>query len=329
MTEDQYRLILIKKISQNRLTSQESKELADYKDRFDPDGNLKKSLVSIWNTAHDPQVRFDSRKVIGMVGDRIYQSRIDKTSNLQTYIKAAASIIIILGLGALIWFPKEKQEPIWMTANAQAGQIKTITLSDGSTVKLKPNAKVKYPEYFMSTERLIHIDGEAFLEVAKDSKRPFKVETGNVRTTVLGTSFSVAFESLSGESRVAVLEGKVKVESATHSSFLHPMEAIDIRQNSNYIVISKLTDTSEFDWREGVLNFDDQPLDKVFREVEKWYGVQFKINSENVRNCRFTGKYKRENLQVILKSIIEANQLVIAPIGNKHYEISGPGCEKR
>ena len=74
--------------------------------------------------------------------------------------------------------------------------IRLLRLPDGSRIWVNQNTEIEYPKQFASNERVISLKGEAFFEVARDTSRPFIITSGEIRTTVLGTSFNVKALSL-------------------------------------------------------------------------------------------------------------------------------------
>lgn len=48
-----------------------------------------------------------------------------------------------------------------------------------------------YPNKFKKNKREIYVDGEVYMEVARDEERPFVVKTNMLDVQVLGTSFNV------------------------------------------------------------------------------------------------------------------------------------------
>ena len=90
------------------------------------------------------------------------------------------------------------------------GEMITLTLADGTEVKLNSNSKITYPHCFKGAERMVHLEGEAFFKVRHDSKRPFVVDAGGVLTKDLGTSFNIkAYQG--SDCKVTLVEGKVEV----------------------------------------------------------------------------------------------------------------------
>ena len=65
-----------------------------------------------------------------------------------------------------------------------------VELDDGTKLWINSNTRVKYPVSFSANKREITVNGEIYLEVAKDG-RPFLVNTPAGQVRVLGTSFGV------------------------------------------------------------------------------------------------------------------------------------------
>ena len=57
----------------------------------------------------------------------------------------------------------------------------------------------------------MQLSGEAYLEVAKDKKRPFTLMAPTFNIEVLGTKFNVSAYKDDAKHEVALLEGSVKV----------------------------------------------------------------------------------------------------------------------
>ena len=73
----------------------------------------------------------------------------------------------------------------------KGGRANTLLLSDGSKIILNASTRFKYPTSFNGDERVVHLEGEAYFEVAKNHSKPFIVKLKNQQITVLGTSFNI------------------------------------------------------------------------------------------------------------------------------------------
>ena len=61
----------------------------------------------------------------------------------------------------------------WVEVNVPSGQKQTVTLSDGTVLHLNSGSRLTYPAEFSGNSRTIFMDGEAFLDVAKNYSVPF------------------------------------------------------------------------------------------------------------------------------------------------------------
>src|SRR5690606_14687751 len=84
------------------------------------------------------------------------------------------------------------RELIFHTLVVPSANFFKITLSDGTAVWVNAASELRFPEHFGDAERRVYLKGEAYFEVAKETKRPFFVETEEVNIRVLGTHFNVS-----------------------------------------------------------------------------------------------------------------------------------------
>jgi ferric-dicitrate binding protein FerR (iron transport regulator) len=78
-------------------------------------------------------------------------------------------------------------------------------------VWLNADTRLRYPNKFIGQTRVVELDGEAYFEVEKMRDKPFVVVTNKEKVEVLGTHFNVYSFPGEQESKVSLLEGKVKV----------------------------------------------------------------------------------------------------------------------
>jgi len=112
----------------------------------------------------------------------------------------------------------EVPEINWQTKTVPNGQKLSLTLWDGTVVKVNSGSTISFPEEFSDSLREVHLEGEAFFEVNRDILRPFIIKSGNVETVVLGTSFNVNAYPNQEQIKVAVAEGKVKVVGSNEAN---------------------------------------------------------------------------------------------------------------
>ena len=228
------------------------------------------------------------------------------------YLVAASA-----GLIVATWFGVQQasvdQTPVFESVamiekEVPKGQKLKMYLPDGSKVALNAGSKISYPEKFEGNIRNVRIEGEAFFEVKKDSLRPFVVESNNLLTEVLGTSFNVKSYPEANTSSVSLIEGSVKVKPVNdgleEKEFItiSPGEQVNFDKAANKLSKGKITNQNELLWMDGVLSFTDEKIEKVFNKLELWYGVDFVVKGIP-RDKVLTGKFTNEYLDNVLNSI--------------------------
>ncbi|WP_192350109.1 FecR family protein [Algoriphagus sp. Y33] len=245
--------------------------------------------------------------------------------------KGAACIGVILFLGILAFWllnPASKKNIELITKATADGQKATITLVDGTTIRLNSNSSISYPKEFSDSSRNILLTGEAFFDVTSDKKRPFVISSGQMKTTVLGTSFNIRAFSDEEQQEVAVKSGIVQVnfgnpKLAPAKLQVGDMARFDIESQS--LELLKVDPESVAMWSQGYIYFDNEPLEQVLKSLSRWYGVEFTVENPGLLTCRITLKQRDENLKNILDIIKYASHVDYEFIDNRII-IKGKSC---
>ncbi|MEQ6118220.1 FecR domain-containing protein [Reichenbachiella sp. MALMAid0571] len=193
------------------------------------------------------------------------------------------------------------------------GQKSIIRLEDGTVVKLNSGSKIRYPKNFQKDSREVHLEGEAFFEVVKDPLRPFSVKSGEIETTVLGTSFNVkAYPDLE-YINVAVVSGKVLVKNNSYLKAKAPKSQIVKHLTPNKMVTydrkKRLFIKSDFiveellSWKDNTIYFKDTDFEGIRHVLERWYGVEFKMEKQIKIDKDFSGRFENKSLSAVMEGI--------------------------
>lgn len=182
----------------------------------------------------------------------------------------------------------------------KGGQF-TIILPDKSKVYLNSETTLTFPTEFKPDERKVSLDGEAYFEVAKNKTRPFFVETNEMTIQVLGTHFNVyAYQSEPLKSTVLV-EGSIKISTATISKTVAPGEQADVKKGAEGIHLHPADIEQVLAWKNGYFLFIDKDLKTIMRSLSRWYNFDIKYG-KSFKNEIFTGTISRsQNISEILK----------------------------
>lgn len=230
------------------------------------------------------------------------------------YWSVAAGILLLMvslfyfGIqGSDVTVPTKEEE--WVTRHTLSGQKISLTLSDGTQIKLNSNTAVTFPKSFKNSPvRKVHLDGEAFFEVTKMNK-PFIVYSGEVETRVLGTSFNIRKDDNNVE--VAVVTGKVSVRNKKENVTLVPGQLASVRGR---FIAKKTFDREEVTgWKDGILRLSGNDFDRIEKKLEAWYGVDIEVSGK-IAEKGFDETYYNAPLDRVLEGL--------GFIGNFDYEIN-------
>jgi len=224
-----------------------------------------------------------------------------------TYLKVAATLLILLIAGLVIWqsadLPETEDKAMMVpqiVKRSEAGQKINITLPDGSKVVLNALASVTYPKEFDQERRLITLSGEAFFEVKEDQNRPFIVVTDNLEARVLGTSFNINNNS------VALLTGKLEVTNKDvqqEGIVLVPGQKVIHDNSKNSLYKTYYDYQREIAWKDGIIYFEDANYAEISDTLENWYGVTFILQDKHNYNWSYTGMFDNASLEEVLERI--------------------------
>lgn len=196
------------------------------------------------------------------------------------------------------------------TITTPRGRQFTIVLEDGTTVWLNAASSLTFPTAFTGAERVVSITGEAYFEVAKTgnaaANRPFKVKVNNqAEVQVLGTRFNVNAYADEAGIQTTLLEGAVRVNTATRSQLLKPGQQAVIKSAGAAIALVTDADTEQaVAWKNGKFYFNRRTgVEELMRQLSRWYDVEV-VYENGIPNAVFTGEMERDlSLKQIIKGL--------------------------
>jgi transmembrane sensor len=211
---------------------------------------------------------------------------------------AAAGLAAAALVSGLTFVSREAQPPA-VVHKTDFGEQRSIALSDGSIVTLNTRSEVSVG--FDDSERKIElVAGEALFDVARDSRRPFMVDTGSVALRVLGTKFSVYRTEKS--IRLAVVEGVVR---ATPNQM--PDENVLVSAGEGAVALDGvIRHRDDIDvgkaiaWTERRLIFDDVPLEEVVLEFNRYNRTPLVVQDPQLAQRRITSVFFANDVSALI-----------------------------
>ena len=235
----------------------------------------------------------------------------------------AASVIVVVGL-TWLFLNKNKQTPdnkqTIVATDTHKGSRSTMTLPDGSIVRLNAKSKVSYAEGFGKTTREVFLTGEAYFEVTHNAAIPFIVHTDEADIKVLGTKFNVRNYSNEHRMEAALLTGSIELTlhaDTKHTILLKPSDKIIVPKNADgdnnpapsaadkkvELTSIKMQDSVivETSWLNDKMAFFDKPFSEIALDLERQFDVQIEFKNDVVSGYKYTGVYDEDNAADILK----------------------------
>lgn len=244
---------------------------------------------------------------------------------------AAAAAILLIGAGATFYFLQPRKPVTSNIVAGKTGKVKKrfIKLSDGSAVLLNAQSELKYPPVFTGNTREVYLSGEAYFDIAANSRQPFIVHTRNVATTVLGTVFNI--KALPGDSAitVTVTQGKVQVaangktlgEIGSNQQIAVDQLAVQYRKEEGVNVAPVV------DWVKEDLVFNNVTYEEAAKVLMEQYGIRINFQQAALLNCRFTTSFKNQSSLEDILTILCAFNGSTYSIQDSIVTISGGNCQ--
>lgn len=235
------------------------------------------------------------------------------------YWRIAASITLIIGIGAFILFQGKDNTPQLISYNTVDAE-KNISLADSTFITVLPHSELSYNNDFGKTNRKVFLKGSAYFSVTHKDSLPFIIDAGGLFIQDIGTKFNVTQST--DTIIVKVDEGVVLLFDTKGSEITVTADekAIYIKSEKR---IQKILEKNP----NAVLKFDfeGKTLKEILTELGKAYHLRIELESELVGDCQVTTQFNNEDIDTILTVITETLGLKYVKT-SEGYQIKGNKC---
>lgn len=194
----------------------------------------------------------------------------------------------------------------------------TVRLTDGSIIRLAPEARLRLLESRRSRE--VELAGRAYFAISHDSDRAFRIRTKAGEVRVLGTRFQL--ETANGDVRVIVVDGRVALRGAG--------EAVEVGTGQMAMLVEGIparpVDVSDMgsmtDWVGNFFAFRDTPLRSALDEIGRRHDLRVELADSGLAKQTitmwFTDRSVVEMLRVICTVVdaaceVDSNRILVRP----------------
>ena len=238
-------------------------------------------------------------------------------------VAAAACLVVAIALWPIS--PLETPAQYYQTAK---GEQQTFQLDDDSTVALNTDSRIAVS--YSDEERYVElIRGEAFFQVESIPERPFHVDAGVARTTVVGTAFNI-YRSDSETVDITVVEGVVKVTQLGNSGSRSPASDI-LRANHHLIAdLNGLNAQAEIDaskqlaWQRGEILAEQLPLHELVHQIERYSDLHILLGDRELAMLSVSGVFRVDQPDVILAALERSLDVRVIQVDDSTVQLLKP-----
>lgn len=159
------------------------------------------------------------------------------------------------------------------------GQIGTLSLGDGSKVKIAPESRIFVPDGFPTKVRAIRLEGAASFEVAPTTEAmplPFRIVAKRNHVIATGTKFAVSAYPGDSAVFVTVSEGAVEVKSGKAVANVAANQTMFVERGTTREATAD-EKAGAFNWIDGRVTIPPTTLRNVVAGLTRWFSFDVKV----------------------------------------------------
>jgi ferric-dicitrate binding protein FerR (iron transport regulator) len=291
---------IISKYLKGQTSEEENHQLYDWTHHTPENKKRLFGEKDIWDTLgfHSNLKGYEVNSELELVKSRITPRQPRSYIVGRQILKMAAMLLVTFGLGWASQFisfsGNQPTGPVVMQdIFVPRGQVNQVFLADGTRIWINSESHLIAPSVFTAKDRVVKLNGEAFFEVARDKKRPFRVEVNGQQIEVLGTSFNVRAYDNSNEIETTLTSGSVQLKIGSRIAQLKPGEQSVFDRKTSQLSFQMVDPVTFSSWKDGRYEFQNKNLIEVFKVIERWYDVEITADQTYFAGMHFSGVIKR------------------------------------
>jgi transmembrane sensor len=245
--------------------------------------------------------------------------RVEARRSWRSPVAAAAAVVLAVGGSLMLWrvsaHVPQSSTPAMSQYLTPRGQRATFRLSDGTSLVLAAESRLRVPADYGRGAREVYLDGEALFDVVHDTARPFRVRAKHALAEDIGTRFDVRAYPEDSTVAVAVAEGAVALAPAGGPTadraagraaaelVLRRGEAGTLTRGGRVTTASGAVAAAYLSWAEGRLRFVRTPLGEAARTIGRWYDLDVRIEGVELASLPVTAEFGMQSADEVLREL--------------------------
>jgi transmembrane sensor len=202
------------------------------------------------------------------------------------YTAAAAIVVVAIAAAAVVLGLQASSPQLYVTGD-HGGEI---SLADGSRVHLDIHTRLQARLGWWHRNVSL-LQGRAVFDVVHDG-RPFEVDVGADRVTVLGTRFQV--DRRPDNVIVTLMRGSVSVELAESNAQvrLQPGQQMSWQASTGHWNRRGVDPAVATSWTRGFLVFNATPLAQAVTEINRYSARKLRLADPSLGNLQLSGSFR-------------------------------------
>ena len=223
-------------------------------------------------------------------GDRVGAGAVRRIG-VWRWAAVAAALVILVG-GAELWRASQLGNAVRYAT--VAGEVKAITLDDGTTITMEPGTRIQVAGgYNRKARTVVMLAGSAAFAVVHKEDQPFSVVMDGASIRDIGTRFMVT--KTADSIAVSVTEGKV--------AFTNKVTGESRELTAGSSVLQLMTPGHEGEIKTNELRFNNAKLSDVIAAVQERYGKKVALADSALGKKRLTIHLDGESFDDAVKVI--------------------------
>lgn len=217
--------------------------------------------------------------------------------------RVAAILFIPLLVFSFYFFMNEKigaQQATLLQIVAPQGSRINFELPDGTKGILNSGSKLDYSTVFVAN-RKIKLTGEAYFDVAHDTKHPFTIDAKGNNIKVVGTKFTLTAWPEENQTELVLEEGKVLFQQKNQDKVLTVLPGQRIIEKEGKLERSEVETWKYTAWKDGRLVFRNDSMEELARRISRWYNVEVEFDKNLPDEYTFRGVFEDDSLEEVLR----------------------------
>lgn len=240
-----------------------------------------------------------------------------------TYLRIAASIILILGIGFFIYRSSTTvTNAVEVIADVK---IKSDTLPDGSAVTLNKQTQIAYSFDKRKNAHRVKLKGEAYFDIKHNDEKAFIVEADQLMIKDIGTSFNVKAYPERNTIEVVVEEGEVQLYTEFNEGIFVRAGGKGVYDKTSKTFSLEQPEPNAAAYKSKHFVFADAELGAIVLALNNVYDRKISI-APHLSSCRLTVTFLDESPEEIANVIAETLGLSVTANGSDLL-LEGKACE--